>query len=158
MPTADYSQTTRTKLLAGKELSKYHRLNPFSPQGGRYPFSQAEVLSENVGSILGGCCSTASAAAPAPPPAPGGGYTVTYFGNGNTGGSVPAGVTSYAGGSTVSLLGNSGSLTKSGVAVFAGWNTAADGFGTNYVGGDTFNIIQNTILYARWISAGSRLR
>lgn len=30
--------------------------------------------------------------------------------------------------------------------------------GTNYVGGDTYNITQNTILYARWIIEGSRLR
>jgi uncharacterized repeat protein (TIGR02543 family) len=49
-------------------------------------------------------------------------------------------------------------LTKSGVAVFAGWNTAADGSGTKYVGGDTFTITQDTTLYAQWVSAGSRLR
>jgi uncharacterized repeat protein (TIGR02543 family) len=161
MPTADYSQTTRTKLLAGKELSKYHRLNPFSPQGGRYPFSQAEVLSENVGSILGGCCSTASASAPAPPPPPppSGSYTVTYNGNGDTGGSAPTdGSSPYSSGSLVSLLGNSGTLEKVGY-LFAGWNTAADGTGTNYVGGDTFNITQNTTLYANWLITGSpRLR
>jgi uncharacterized repeat protein (TIGR02543 family) len=159
MPTADYSQTTRAKLLSAKELSKFHRLNPYSPQGGRYPFSQAEVLSENVGTMLGGCCSTTNAPASAPAPAPGSGYTVTYVGNTNTGGSAPSdGSSPYISGSTVTILGNSGSLTKSGVAVFAGWNTAADGTGLPYVGGDTFTITQNTTLYAQWISAGSRLR
>jgi uncharacterized repeat protein (TIGR02543 family) len=34
---------------------------------------------------------------------------------------------------------------------FGGWNTAANGSGTNYVGGDTFNITQNTTLYAQWL-------
>ena len=86
-------------------------------------------------------------------------YTVTYLGNTNTSGTAPTDSSSpYSSGTSVSILGNSGSLTKSGVAVFAGWNTSADGSGTNYVGGDTFNITQNTILYARWIASGSRLR
>jgi uncharacterized repeat protein (TIGR02543 family) len=86
-------------------------------------------------------------------------YTVTYNGNTNTGGAAPTdGSSPYNSGNSVTILGNSGSLTKSGVAVFAGWNTSADGSGTNYVGGDTFNITQNTTLYARWVVAGSRLR
>jgi uncharacterized repeat protein (TIGR02543 family) len=87
-----------------------------------------------------------------------GDVTLTYNGNGATGGSEPALTTEYPSGTPVTILGNSGLLTKSGVAVFAGWNTSADGSGTNYVGGDTYNITQNTILYARWIAAGSRLR
>jgi uncharacterized repeat protein (TIGR02543 family) len=92
------------------------------------------------------------------PPTPSGTYTVTYLGNTNTGGAAPTDTNSpYNSGTSVTILGNSGSLTKSGVAVFAGWNTAADGSGTNYVGGDTFNITQNTTLYARWVAAGSRI-
>jgi uncharacterized repeat protein (TIGR02543 family) len=95
---------------------------------------------------------------PTPTP-PSGTYTVTYLGNGNTGGNVPTdGSSPYNSGTSVTVLGNSGTLTKSGVALFAGWNTAADGSGTNYVGGDNFTITQNTTLYARWISAGSRIR
>jgi uncharacterized repeat protein (TIGR02543 family) len=86
-----------------------------------------------------------------------GDYTLTYDGNGGTG-SEPALTTEYPGGTNVTVLGNSGPLTKPGVAVFAGWNTAADGTGSNYVGGDTFNITQNTTLYAQWIVAGSRIR
>ena len=73
MPTADTSQTTRTKILRGKELSTYHRLNPYLPQGGRYAFSQTDVVYETVGGKFGGCCpstSAAPAAAPAPAPAP----------------------------------------------------------------------------------------
>jgi uncharacterized repeat protein (TIGR02543 family) len=157
MPTTDTSQTTRTHILAGKALSKFHQLNPYSSQGGRYTFSQSELLNKNVGKTLGRCCSTTNI--PNPTPTPSGKYTVTYFGNGNTGGSAPEDSSSpYNNGSSVTILGNSGSLTKSGVAVFAGWNTSADGSGTNYVGGDTFNITQNTTLYARWVVAGSRLR
>jgi uncharacterized repeat protein (TIGR02543 family) len=86
-----------------------------------------------------------------------GDYTLTYNGNGGTG-SEPALTTEYTSGTPVTVLGNSGPLTKPGVAVFAGWNTAADGTGSNYVGGDTFNITQNTTLYAQWIVAGSRIR
>jgi uncharacterized repeat protein (TIGR02543 family) len=161
MPTADTSQTTRIKRLAGNEMNKFHRLNPYSPQGGRYPFSQTDVVYENAANIRDICCDTTSAPAstPAPAPGPSGTYTVTYLGNTNTGGTAPTdGSSPYNNGSLVTILGNSGSLSKSGVAVFAGWNTAADGSGTNYVGGDTFTITQNTTLYAQWISAGARLR
>ena len=77
-------------------------------------------------------------------------YTVTYSGNGNTGGSVPIDSGAYIQGETVTVLGNTGSLVKSG-HTFAGWNTAADGKGTNYTAGAGF-IIGNTnvTLYAKW--------
>jgi uncharacterized repeat protein (TIGR02543 family) len=99
--------------------------------------------------------SSGSSPTPTPGPSPSGTYTVTYLGNTNTGGTVPAGVTSYAGGTSVSVLGNSGTLVKSGFQ-FAGWNTAADGSGTNYVGGDTFTMPpSNTTLYAQWVIQNS---
>jgi uncharacterized repeat protein (TIGR02543 family) len=85
-----------------------------------------------------------------------GDYTLTYNGNGGTG-SEPALTTEYPSGTPVTILGNSGSppLTRSGYQ-FGGWNTAADGSGTNYVGGDTFTIPpQNTILYAQWVIQNS---
>jgi uncharacterized repeat protein (TIGR02543 family) len=105
------------------------------------------------------CPGTINISGSVTPIPPSGTYTVTYLGNTNTGGTAPVDTSSpYNSGTSVTILGNSGSLTKTGIAVFAGWNTAADGTGTNYVGGNTFNIIQNTTLYARWISAGSRLR
>jgi uncharacterized repeat protein (TIGR02543 family) len=159
MPTSDTSQTTRIKLLAGNEMNKFHRINPYSPQGGRYPFLQIDVVYETAANIRDTCCFTTSDPASAPDPTPSGTYTVTYLGNTNTGGSAPTdGSSPYSSGTSVTILGNSGSLSKSGVAVFAGWNTAADGSGTKYVGGDTFTITQNTTLYAQWISAGARLR
>ena len=77
-------------------------------------------------------------------------YTVTYNGNVETSGSAPTdGSSPYTTGSTVTVLGNSGSLVKSGF-IFAGWNTAANGSGTSYSQGNTFAINANTILYARW--------
>ena len=79
-------------------------------------------------------------------------YTVAYNGNTNTSGNVPTdGSSPYTSGSTVTVLGNSGSpvLAKSG-STFSGWNTAANGSGTSYSQGNTFTINSNTILYAQW--------
>jgi uncharacterized repeat protein (TIGR02543 family) len=93
---------------------------------------------------------------PDPTPTPSGTYTVTYLGNTNTSGNVPSGVTSYAGGSSVTILGNSGYpvLAKTGYQ-FGGWNTAENGSGTNYVGANIFTITQDTTLYANWLITGS---
>jgi len=75
---------------------------------------------------------------------------VMYDGNGNTGGSVPIDSNGYATGATVTVLGNTGSLVKSGYA-FTGWNTSANGSGTGYVGGSTFAIgSADVTLYAQW--------
>jgi len=80
-------------------------------------------------------------------------YTVTYDGNTNTSGNAPTdGSSPYIAGSTVKILGNTGSpvFAKSGF-IFNGWNTAADGLGTSYSQGNTFTINANTILYAKWL-------
>ena len=58
-------------------------------------------------------------------------YTVTYNGNGNTTGAAPVDGNSYLNGSTVTVLGNTNNLAKTGNA-FGGWNTAANGSGTTY--------------------------
>ena len=76
-------------------------------------------------------------------------FTVTYNGNGSTGGSVPVDPTAYASGAQVTVEGNSGSLAKAGAA-FGFWNTAADGTGTEYDPGNTFTITSNVTLYAQW--------
>jgi len=76
--------------------------------------------------------------------------TMAYNGNGNTGGTAPADAsTPYASGSTVSVVGNTGSLTKT-ANIFTGWNTKSDGSGTPYVAGDTFAITSPTMLFAMW--------
>jgi len=82
-------------------------------------------------------------------------YAVTYNGNGNTGGTAPTdGSSPYSGGSTVTVLGNTGSLTKTGFN-FIGWNTVADGSGTARAASSTFSIAANTTLYAQWAAAPS---
>ncbi|WP_261808006.1 fibronectin type III domain-containing protein [Paenibacillus sp. N3.4] len=77
-------------------------------------------------------------------------YTVSYSGNGSTGGSVPTDSGTYEQGTSVTVLGNTGSLSKTGYT-FAGWNTALDGSGTNYAASAAFNMgTANVTLYAQW--------
>ncbi|MCF8023199.1 MAG: S-layer homology domain-containing protein [Clostridiales bacterium] len=78
-------------------------------------------------------------------------FNVTYRGNGNTGGSVPVDSENYQRGDSVTFLGNTGSLVKTGYT-FSGWNTVIDGSGTSYYAGDTFSMGgANVILYAQWV-------
>jgi uncharacterized repeat protein (TIGR02543 family) len=76
-------------------------------------------------------------------------YYVTYDANGATSGTVPIDETAYSLDDEVTVLGNTGDMTKTGCA-FGGWNTQADGEGTNYSAGSTFSITANTTLYAKW--------
>jgi len=77
-------------------------------------------------------------------------YTVTYDGNGYTGGSVPVDVTNYEQGQTVTIYGNTGALVKAGYS-FTGWNTQANGNGTTYTQAQTFVMgVENVTLYAKW--------
>src|SRR5512133_213261 len=77
-------------------------------------------------------------------------YAITYNGNGNSLGAIPIDTGKYATGATVAVKGNTGNLVKTGFT-FAGWNTAADGSGTAYADGSTFNMgTSNVTLFARW--------
>jgi uncharacterized protein (TIGR02145 family)/uncharacterized repeat protein (TIGR02543 family) len=76
-------------------------------------------------------------------------YTVTYNGNGNTGGSVPT-ATTVDSGSTITLSGQ-GTLTKTGYN-FGGWNTNTGGTGTNYNAGASYTVIGNVTLYVKWVA------
>ncbi len=79
-------------------------------------------------------------------------YTVTYDGNGNTGGSIPVDGNRYMAGASVTVAGNTGSLEKTGYS-FVGWNTAANGSGTDRAVGSTFAMGSgNVVLYANWVS------
>ena len=83
---------------------------------------------------------------------PGATFTITYNGNGNTGGLVPTDADNYLAGSTAALATNSGSLVKTG-SYFVGWNTAANGSGTSYLPGAAFVLgSSNVTLYAAWTS------
>jgi uncharacterized repeat protein (TIGR02543 family) len=82
-------------------------------------------------------------------------YTITYNGNGNTGGSVPVDNTQYEALAQVTVLGVTGTLVKTGY-LFDGWNTQADGNGTKREAGDTFTISSaNMTLYAQWKSGAT---
>ena len=79
-------------------------------------------------------------------------HTIAYDGNGNTGGSVPTDSNKYTAGVTVIVLGNTGNLVKTGYT-FTGWNTVANGSGTNYTAGAAFIMgLANVSLYAQWIA------
>ncbi|MCR8632200.1 S-layer homology domain-containing protein [Paenibacillus radicis (ex Xue et al. 2023)] len=84
-------------------------------------------------------------------------YTLRYNSNGATSGSVPTDSGSYEQGVAVSVYGNTGNLVKAGYT-FAGWNTQADGNGTNYAAGATITMgTTDVTLYAKWISANTLL-
>lgn len=77
-------------------------------------------------------------------------YAVTYDGNGNDGGSVPTDSNYYASGETVTVVGNTGTLTKDGYT-WSCWNTQADGGGTDYDAEETFEMpAEAETLYAVW--------
>jgi uncharacterized repeat protein (TIGR02543 family) len=78
-------------------------------------------------------------------------YSVTYDGNSNTTGTVPVDANTYQYTDTVTILTNSGSLTKT-PASFSGWNSQANTSGTDYTPGNTFTMpIGDLTLYAKWI-------
>ncbi len=73
-------------------------------------------------------------------------FTVTYHGNGNTGGTAPLDATNYAPGGTVTVMGP-GSLVKAGFT-FGGWVTAYESY---FEAGNTFGIYRDENLIAQWI-------
>ena len=75
------------------------------------------------------------------------GFTVSYSGNGSTGGAVPsAQVIPLAGSAT---LAGAGAMVRSGYT-FSGWNSRYDGNGTDFAPGATYNGPVNLSLYAKW--------
>jgi uncharacterized repeat protein (TIGR02543 family) len=77
-------------------------------------------------------------------------YTVTYDGNGYTGGVLPTDDNIYQEGDTVTVLANTGGLEKTG-HTYLNWNTESDGSGTDYYADDTFTMpSENVTLYAKW--------
>ena len=80
-------------------------------------------------------------------------YLISYNGNGATGGSAPDGGTYVTGGSTYTIAANrSGAdgFSKTGFT-FAGWNTAANGGGTDKLENATgFTTATDVVFYAKW--------
>ncbi|HEX7554646.1 MAG TPA: InlB B-repeat-containing protein, partial [Geothrix sp.] len=111
--------------------------------------SSARNLGTGVFVLLLMACGGGGGGGSTPPP-PATTYTVTYNGNTSTGGSVPADSSTYQQGQTVTVLGNTGSLVKTGFS-FANWNTVATGTGVTYTAGQTCTMgTANLTFYAQW--------
>ncbi|HUW13791.1 MAG TPA: InlB B-repeat-containing protein, partial [Anaerolineae bacterium] len=80
-------------------------------------------------------------------------YSVTYHGNGATGGSVPVdGSSPYWLGATVTVAANTGTLVRAG-HTYNDWNTEPAGGGTPYDSTGTDSFVMGTapvVLYAQW--------
>ena len=74
-------------------------------------------------------------------------YTVTYNANATGATGTTADNNTYTHGATVTVLENG--FTYAG-HTFTGWNTQQDGSGKAYQPNETFEIEENTILYAQW--------
>lgn len=82
-------------------------------------------------------------------------FTITYLGNGNTGGVVPIDEGRYQSGAAVTVLANTGNLTKAGFS-FAGWNIAATGGGAAIAPLTKLTMgCSNLMLYAQWSATAS---
>ena len=73
--------------------------------------------------------------------------TVSFDANGATSGTDPVSLTANAGSSVT--LPSVSNLARSGYT-FGGWNTRADGMGTNYNGGSSYMPNGDITLYAKW--------
>lgn len=77
-------------------------------------------------------------------------FTVTYAGNGSSSGFGLPDPNQYSAGSTVTVRGNLGFFFNPGYA-FTGWNTSANGSGTDRAIGESFTMgNSNVTLYAQW--------
>jgi uncharacterized repeat protein (TIGR02543 family) len=76
-------------------------------------------------------------------------YTITYYSNGATSGTVPAAGSFTAGGSAYSVASNSGTLERTGYT-FGGWDTSTAGNGTSYAVNASYSANANLNLYAKW--------
>ncbi len=75
-------------------------------------------------------------------------YTVSYNGNSNTVGTAPSSQTKFQG-VDLTLASNTGNLGKTNSS-FIGWNTSADGNGTDYAAGGVYSGNASITLYAKW--------
>lgn len=73
--------------------------------------------------------------------------TLTYDTNGASGGTTPTAITQDSGTSIILSAGTG--FSRSGYT-FAGWNTRADGTGTDYPEGTNYKLNGNSTLYAKW--------
>ena len=76
--------------------------------------------------------------------------SVTYNGQSNTSGSVPVDSSTYLRNGSVVVLGNTGTLARTGYT-WGGWTVSSNGSGTVCSGGETYTLSStNLVLYAKW--------
>jgi uncharacterized repeat protein (TIGR02543 family) len=85
-------------------------------------------------------------------------YTVTFNGNGYTGGNIPTPISQIVYGNSITLP-YTGNMARSGGYVFGVWNTRSDGTGTSYASGTSYTVTSDVTLYAKWttINGGTKL-
>jgi uncharacterized repeat protein (TIGR02543 family) len=77
-------------------------------------------------------------------------YTVSYNANGSTGGSVPVDSNTYTMDGSVPVLGNTGTLVRTGYS-FIGWGLSSTDTVNQYVSGNTYTVgTSNIAFWARW--------
>jgi uncharacterized repeat protein (TIGR02543 family) len=77
-------------------------------------------------------------------------YTISYNGNGNGAGTVPATGTFETGGSAYTILGSTNAPTRVGYT-FDGWYTTSTGSGgTGFAAGASYSTTANLSLFAKW--------
>jgi uncharacterized repeat protein (TIGR02543 family) len=81
-------------------------------------------------------------------------HTISYNANQATGGAAPANQIKPQN-EALMLAENTGNLIRSGFA-FAGWNTAANGTGTDYDPGQTYTANANLMLHAKWAAISTK--
>ena len=79
-------------------------------------------------------------------------YAVTYDGNGHNVGTPPTAQSKWYS-VALTLASDIGTLEKTGYT-FTGWNTAADGTGTDYALGASYTVNAVLPLFAKWVTAG----
>jgi len=75
-------------------------------------------------------------------------YSLSYYGNGNDGGSAPATLSGIISGSDVPAA-TPGTLSKNGYT-FLSWNTSMNGTGASYDVGASITVTADIQLYAKW--------
>jgi len=79
-------------------------------------------------------------------------YAVSYDANAADSGTVPGDQIKIED-TDLTLATNTGNLARNGYD-FIGWNTAADGTGTDYTEGSTYSLNAAVVLYAKWLQHG----
>jgi uncharacterized repeat protein (TIGR02543 family) len=155
----NYSNGTNTQFV-NSPVSALYTVNRFAGPivwsampSSNYPYSGLTTSTDNILTSITILPSSGSTYInPAMPD-----YTVQYDPNGATGPSfvytsipAPQYMSPYTATTSITISSNTGSLVKTGFT-FSGWNTAADGSGTDYAAGATYGGGASLLLYAKWV-------